>query len=214
MDISWERIAGWVTLLGLGFALGIGFIALRQGSQPAPVEIIPPPPTATPSPTATLSLIRVYVTGAVRTAAVYELEPGGIIDDAVRAAGGFSPDADPVAINLAQPVYDGMQIYVPSRIEAVATPPVVSGSGGNTGGDIGGVPSRLGPGLFAGLVDINRATAAELEALPGIGPSLAAQIIAYREANGPFASVELLLDVPGIGDAKLAAIRELVTVGP
>jgi competence protein ComEA len=210
MDISWERIAGWVTLLGLGFALGIGFIALRQGSQPAPVEIIPPPSTATPSPTATLSLIRVYVTGAVRTAAVYELEPGGIIDDAVRAAGGFSPDADPVAINLAQPVYDGMQIYVPSRIEAVATPPVVSGGVG----DIGGAPSRLSPGLFAGLVDINRATAAELEALPGIGPSLAAQIIAYREANGPFASVELLLDVPGIGDAKLAAIRELVTVGP
>jgi competence protein ComEA len=210
MDISWERIAGWVTLLGLGFALGIGFIALRQGSQPAPVEIIPPPPTATAPPTATLSLIRVYVTGAVRTAAVYQLEPGGIIDDAVRAAGGFSPDADPVAINLAQPVYDGMQIYVPSRIEVAATPPVVSSSVGETGG----APSRLNPGLFAGLVDINRATAAELETLPGIGPSLAAQIIAYREANGPFASVELLLDVPGIGDAKLAAIRELVTAGP
>lgn len=210
MAISWERIGGWVTLLGLGFALGIGFVTLRQSGGPEPIEIVPPAPTATPQPAPTAAAIRVYVTGAVRLPAVYELQPGSIIDDAVRAAGGFDVTADPVAVNLAQPLYDGMQIYVPSVDEALAPPPVTAGGVGDTGG----VPSRFSPDLFAGLVDINRATAAELEALPGIGPSLAAQIIAYRTANGPFATVEMLVDVPGIGDAKLAAIRDLVVAGP
>lgn len=207
MAISWERIAGWVSLLGLGFALGIGFFALRQGTGPAPVEILPPAPTATAAPTTTAALIRVYVSGAVRHPAVYELPPDSIIDDAVRAAGGFSASADPVAVNLAQPLFDGMQIYVPEVAEVIAPPPV-------TAGGSGGVPSRFSPELFTGLVDINRANAAELESLPGIGPSLSAQIIAYREANGPFATVEMLLEVPGIGDAKLAAIRDLVVAGP
>ncbi len=210
MNVSWDRIAGWVTLLALGFALGVGFLSLRQRTQPAPIEIIPPQPTATLQavPTATMGLIRVYVTGAVREAAVYELGPNSIIDDAVRAAGGFSLDADPVGVNLAQPVFDGMQIYVPSMAEAVPPPPVVAG------GETGGAPSRLSADLFAGLVNVNRASAAELEALPGIGPSLAANIIQYRETNGPFETIEALLDVTGIGDAKLAAIRELIAVGP
>lgn len=216
MNVSWDRIAGWVTLLALGFALGIGFLTLRQRTQPAPIEIIPPPtptspPAATITATALPSLIRVYVTGAVRESAVYELSSDSIIDDAVRAAGGFSMEANPIGINLAQPVADGMQIYVPSMMEEMTVLPVVTGA---SVGDTGGAPSRMSPDLFAGLVNVNLATAAELESLPGIGPSTAAKIIAFREANGPFATVEALLDVPGIGDAKLDAIRELISVGP
>lgn len=217
MNLSWDRIAGWVTLLALGFALGVGFLALRQRAQPAPIEIIPPQPTATIAatavapPTVTASQIRVYVTGAVLHPAVYELNPDSIIDDAVRAAGGFSRDANQAGINLAQGVQDGMQVYVPNIADEVAPPPIVSGGGA---GATGGVPSRLGPDLFAGLVNINRATAAELEALPGIGPSTAAQIIAFRDANGPFTTLESILDVPGIGEAKLAAIRDLISIEP
>lgn len=211
MNISWDRLARWLTLLALGFALGIGFLTLRQRTQPAPVDIIPPQPTASPQPTATAARVRVYVTGAVRTPAVYELDPGSIVDDAVRAAGGFSDEADPTAINLAQPLSDGMQITVPTALESEPQSIVVTPSG--AGSAVGG-PSRLSGDIFAGLVNINTATAIELEALPGIGPSIAGAIVAYREANGPFATVDALLDVPGIGDAKLAAIRELVAVGP
>ncbi|MEZ4515779.1 MAG: ComEA family DNA-binding protein [Chloroflexota bacterium] len=209
MNVSWDRIAGWVTLLALGFALGVGFLSLRQSTQPEPIEIIPPEPTATAQPLPTESLIRVYVTGAVQQAAVYELAPDSIVDDAVKAAGGFSADANPVAINLAQPLSDGMQVYVPSLVEEATQPPVITGGGNDATNN-----SRFGADLFAGLVNINQASAAELESLPGIGPSTAAKIIAYREANGPFASVEALLEVSGIGDAKLDAIRELISVNP
>lgn len=213
MGASWQRMAGWVTLVALGFALGVGFLALRQTERPAPIEIATAQPTAVPAPTAavTSAPIRVYVTGAVANPAVYELSPHAIIDDAIRAAGGFSSDADTVAVNLAQPAFDGMQITVPVLAEETAEAPVVSGE---PAGATGGAPVRLGAGLFAGLMNVNLATAAELESLPGIGPNIAADIVAYREANGPFATVESLMDVPGIGEAKLAAIRELISIGP
>ena len=125
MGITWDRIAGWVTLIALGFALGIGFLALRQSDRPDPIDIVPSEPTATiqPLPSPTSSPIHVYVTGAVNAPA-------------------------------------------------------------------------------------------ELEALPGIGPSLAANILAFREANGPFPTLESLMDVPGIGEAKLAAIRDLISIAP
>lgn len=212
MNIGWDRIAGWVALVAIGFALGIGFVSLRQRTEPAAVEIIPPEPTATIVPTTTPAPIRVYVTGAVKQPAVYELAPNSIIDDAVRAAGGFDASANAVGVNLAQPVFDGMQIYVPDLSEGAESPPPVTS--GAVSGAAGSGATRFGGNLFAGLVNINTATAAELEALPGIGPSTAAKIIAYREEHGPFAAVEALLEVPGIGDAKLAAIRDLIAVGP
>lgn len=221
MGISWDRIAAWVTLIALGFALGVGFLALRQTGQPEAIEIATAQPTAQPSaqptadlqatPTIAASHVRVYVTGAVQESAVYELAPDSIIDDAIRAAGGFSADANITSVNLAQPVFDGMQITVPELTEEVVEPPVVSGGSTDSTGD---APVRLSPDLFAGLVNVNEASAAELEALPGIGPSLAANILAYREANGPFLDVESLMDVPGIGEAKLEAIRDLIAIGP
>ncbi|MBK7216822.1 MAG: helix-hairpin-helix domain-containing protein [Candidatus Promineofilum sp.] len=164
----------------------------------------PTAPTASPGP------LRVYVSGAVVNPAVYTLPPGSIVDDAVRAAGGLSADADPVAINLAGPLADGMQIYVPARVEGAPTPPPVSAPVATA--DPGA--SRMGGVTIAGLIDINLATQADLEMLPGIGPTTAANIIAHREANGPFATIEAIMDVPGIGEGKFAAMKDLITVGP
>jgi competence protein ComEA len=200
-----------VLLLGAGYALA----NVRGAAEPAGIEIIPPAPTATaappptPLPTATSGPLRVYVSGAVVNPAVYTLPPGSIIDDAVRAAGGLSSDADPVAVNLAGSLVDGMQIYVPTMAEGAATPPPISAPAATAGPGA----SRMGGVTTAGLIDINLATQADLEMLPGIGPTTAANIIAHREANGPFATIEAIMDVPGIGEGKFAAMKDLITVG-
>jgi len=219
MKPRWPLLVGIlvaaVLLVGAGYAL-----ANRRGAAaPAPtgVEIVPPPATATaappptPPPTATPGPMRVYVSGAVAHPAVYALPPGSIIDDAVRAAGGFTASADPVAINLAAPVAEGMQIYVPAQAEGAPTPPPVSAPAATVAVEGG---SRLGSVTTAGLININLATATELEMLPGIGPTMAANIVAYREANGPFAAIEAIMDVPGIGEGRFAEMKDLITVGP
>ena len=115
--------------------------------------------------------------------------------DAIEAAGGVRPGAELGAINLAALLVDGTQILVPKAGEVPA--PGVA----RVRGDVAG-----------GLVNVNTATATELETLPGIGEVIAQAIIDHRTENGPFASVEELLDVTGIGDATLEALRELVTV--
>lgn len=209
MKITGERWLEALIVLAVGIAAGIGFTTLRQSSTPEPIEIVPPPAataTVAPQPTASAAPLRVYVSGEVVAPAVYTLPPGSIVDDAVRAAGGFTAAADPIAINLAQPLGDGMQITVPAKAAALPTPPPISAPPAFRSG---GVEVDLG-----GLVNINTATQAELEALPGIGPSTAAQIIAYREANGPFTAIERIMDVPGIGEGKFGAMKALITVGP
>ncbi len=208
-------------LIGIGLAcvilIGAGFVLanMRQRMQPTSIEIISPPLTATPppspspEPTPTTGPFNVYVSGAVVHPAVYRLPPGSIIDDAVRAAGGFAADADTVAVNLAQPIFDGLQIYVPVLGEIAATPPPVSAP------PVVDTPgSRMGGITIGGLININIANQADLEMLPGIGPATAANIIAHREANGPFATIEEIMDVPGIGEGKFATIKELITIGP
>lgn len=213
---------GWAQLVGIGvavlLAVGAGYFLAnaRRGAEPAPIEIVPPVPTATAAPpptiapTATGGPLRVYVSGAVAHPAVYELPPGSILDDAVRAAGGFAPDADAAAINLAQPAVDGMQVHVPMLADAVPTPPVI----GLPPEAQATTPSRMGGITIDGLININTATQADLEMLPGIGPSTAANIISHREANGPFATIEAIMEVPGIGEGRFEAIRDLITVGP
>ena len=216
--IGWRQLVVLAVAAVLLVGAGFGLATLRGATQPAPIEIIPPKSTNPPTPLATLTLeatpnsgpIHVYVSGAVVRPAVYEMPPGSLIDDAVRAAGGFAADADPAAVNLAQTAADGMQIHVPSLEEALPTPPPVSlppGAAPTTASRMGGITT-------AGLIDINTATQTDLEMLPGIGPSTATNIIAYREANGPFATIEAIMDVPGIGEGKFEAIRELITIGP
>lgn len=215
MKIGWLQLVGALVAGALMLGAGYMLATMRRQAQPVPIEIVPPQPTNAPlvpslEPAPTAGPLRVYVSGAVVNPAVYELLPGSIIDDAVRAAGGFAADADPVAVNLAQPVADGMQVHVPVAGEAPATPPVVS----LPPPAAGPLPSRMGGITVDGLVDINTASQTDLEILPGIGPSTAANIIAHRDANGPFLTIEAIMDVPGIGEGKFEAIRELITVGP
>jgi competence protein ComEA len=146
----------------------------------------------------------VHVVGAVAAPGVQRLPAGSRVIDAVEGAGGTAGDADLARINLAAPLADGQQVYV-LRIGEVAPVPPVGATAGAAGSPAGGDAA-------GGLVDLNRATAVELEELPGVGPATAEAIIAHREQNGPFASVDDLIDVRGIGDAKLEQIRPQATV--
>jgi competence protein ComEA len=171
-------------------------------SLPKPVEVrgisgsaIPAPTSASSSPEA--PLLVVDVAGAVRRPGVYEFHEGDRVVDAIHAAGGSTPKASLDALNLAAPLVDGVQILVPVAAPAAAMPP---GSGSVAGA------------TAAPLINVNTASATDLEALPGIGEVIAQRIIDYRTQNGPFAAVDDLLDVSGIGDAILGDISDLVTV--
>ena len=203
MQQGTTRYRGIIVLCSvLGLIVGgvTGYLTPHP-QTPAPIAISPPPPTATPLPTPTLSPIRVHVAGAVRLPAVYELSPGSIVRDAVEAAGGPSPDADLDHVNLALELCDQQQIYVPCQGET-DSPPLVSG--GASGGE-----ESAGT-----LVNINTAPAAALETLPRIGPAMAQRIIEYREANGPFASIQDIQNVPGVGPATFEGLKDLISVGP
>jgi competence protein ComEA len=176
----------------------VHFTSHRQSSTP--VIVSTPIPTSTPPYTPTPAPVRVHVSGAVQTPAVYELPPGSIVQDAVSAAGGPTSDADLDHINLAVELCDQQQVYVPRRGETNPPPPVSGGDPASSGQE-------------ETLVNINTAPAAELETLPRIGPALAARIVAYREANGPFETIEQIQDVPGIGPATFEGLRDLITAG-
>jgi competence protein ComEA len=158
---------------------------------------------STTTATAAIEVV-VHVAGAVVSPGVRRLPPGSRVIDAVDAAGGALPGADLPRINLAAPLVDGQQVYVPKPGEEV---PVAAGAG---------LPEGSGPGaggsIPGGTVDLNTATAEQLDTLPGVGPATAAAIIAHREQHGPFTSVDQLLDVRGIGEAKLEQLRDLVSV--
>lgn len=140
--------------------------------------------------------IAVHVTGAVRHPGLYEFTPGDRVADAVAAAGGMLPDAVESGVNLARRLVDGEQIHVPDQDDGPNVP-------------LGG--SAVGSGR-TGAIDINTATAEELEGLPGVGPVTAAKIVAEREQNGPFTSVDDLERVPGIGPKRVEQLRDAACV--
>lgn len=182
-----------VIALGLLLMTLIGATVILWTSRPAPVQILinPPRSTATPAPTATLAPIEVYVTGAVASPeTIVSLPVGSRVEDAIQAAGGTNPSADLQRVNLAAILSDGDQVHVPTLGEAA--------------------PIALPTDSAPSLVYINRATQAELEALPGIGPSLAARIIAYRTENGRIADLDDLDNVSGIGPALLEDLRDRI----
>jgi competence protein ComEA len=144
--------------------------------------------------TASSARLVVYVVGAVRRPGLYHLSEGARVADAVARAGGVTKRADAAAVNLAAPVADGEQVLVPARLpRAVAIAQ--------------GVPT---PGAPAGPVQLSAATAEQLDALPGIGPTTAQKIIDYRTEHGPFRSADELDEVPGIGPARIEQLRDLV----
>jgi competence protein ComEA len=156
-----------------------------------------------PSGTAKPELV-VQAAGAVVRPGVYRLVSGSRVVDLVAAAGGLTADADADRVNLASPLSDGARVYLPRRGETIPLGPV--SDGGSTGGAASS-PSTLAPPL-----DLNTATVAQLDTLPGVGPATAAAIIDHRQRHGPFRSVDELAQVRGIGAAKLAQLRDLVHV--
>lgn len=174
--------------------------------QPQPIVINTPVPTAIPPPTATAAPIQVYVTGAVAAPDVYTLPPDSRVKQAVEAAGGFTTEADQVAINLAQPLFDGMQVHVFAIGDHTGNPTTVLSTPKTPANGEAAAP----PG---GRVNINTANLAELDTLPGIGPVTAQKIINFREANGPFGDIERIKAIEGIGDGKFNQLRDLITVG-
>jgi len=192
--------AFWILVFAAVFLFGL------RRPQAQPIEIIPPPALSTnniitPEPTATPSPLRVYVSGAVRAQGVYHLPHDSLVQDAITEAGGAAEDADLIAINLAHPLSDGEQIYVPTEGET-SPPPVISAD------EPDGATKSNTFELTDKPIDLNTAPAEALEALPGVGPKTAQVIIEGR----PYNTVDDLLRVKGIGEKTLEKLHPFIVV--
>ncbi|HKD99068.1 MAG TPA: ComEA family DNA-binding protein [Micromonosporaceae bacterium] len=198
-----------LAVIGVAIALVAGFLAWQARPHTTAVPTVssqPQPPPGGPatgpgapavSPTPSAALLVVAVEGRVRHPGLVHLPPGSRVADALSAAGGALPGTDLSFVNLARKVVDGELIVI-----GMTPPPGVETGGAD--------PS--GGAAAGGIVDLNTATAADLDTLPGIGPALAQRILDYRTQHGGFHSVDELRNVSGIGDAKFAEIKDLVTV--
>jgi len=177
-------------LFGLFIAVLVWVVARNPSGQAVTLR---PVPTEKP--------LVVQISGAVPRPGVYALAQGSRVQDAISAAGGFLADAEKTGINLARALEDGEQLDVP-YVEG-ASPVILD------------VPTAATEApSSAELININFASQAELETLPGIGPTTAKKIIDYRQQNGPFVSIEDIINVSGIGPGTYEKIKDLITVGP
>jgi competence protein ComEA len=186
-----------------GLLLGAAFLVTRQtAAAPPPALIVTTPAPARPFPTRqpTPRDMVVYVSGAVSSPGVYSVKPGSRAQDALTAAGGALGDADLNRVNLAALVSDGEQLAVPARGDATAMPTPRGRSGGAT-------PTPQG----SWLLNINTASAGDFQALPGIGKVTAAKLVAYRQQNGQYTTVDDLVKA-GLHKTELAKIRARLTV--
>jgi competence protein ComEA len=218
--LSGPRLAG-LAAAAVGAVLGVLLLWPRPAA-PDPELSLPLAPTTQSLPpvstTATsLGPLVVDVVGEVRQPGVQRVPAGARIADVVAAAGGLTDRADRARINFASPVVDGERVFVPAvgqQVPAVVvgTPPSGTASAMPPAAGGGGTGAAGSPATPAAPVNLNTATLEVLDTLPGVGPTTAQAIIDHRTEHGPFTSVDQLLDVRGIGDAKLAELRDRVTV--
>jgi competence protein ComEA len=186
------RVVVWA-MIGVGAGLIVWQMMTPVTEQAQPVEEPVPTRVCAPSPveqSPTPPALVVYVSGAVVAPGLYEGDAQMRVGEMVALAGGLVAGAQVEQLNMAEPIYDAMHIHVPTQAQsgAIAQPGTVS----------------------KGVLNINQATARELEALPGIGPSLAERIVAHREAHGAFADADALGAVPGLGDVLIQKILALI----
>ncbi len=194
--------------LGLLVILAVGarHLATRDGGAGAPAPAGAPAVRVSRTPPARLT---VHVAGAVRRPGVYRMREGMRVDDAITRAGGPRRLADLGALNLASKLEDGRQVLVPRRTAAPGVPAPAAGEAaaaapGSAAAGLPGAPP--GP-----PINLNTATIEQLDQLEGIGPGIAQKILAYRTEHGGFTRVDELKQVPGIGEARFAALKERVT---
>jgi competence protein ComEA len=183
-----------------GFLLGLVVVAavllLVSPRKGQPIALVTPTPRLTPDPTATPKSIRVHVTGAVKTPGVYTLPDTARLEDAIQAAGGLLEGVDPQALNLAAPLEDGQRLTIPASAQGSLT-----------------TDDRSLNVALPVLVNINTASLAELESLPGIGEVKALAIFDYRQKNGLFTALEDLMKVEGISQSLFKKLEGLITLG-
>jgi competence protein ComEA len=236
MDIpNWtvikKRISYWIAFVGIArlfFGVLLSAIAaismwlLVRPSAPLVESVVPhasgvgivAPLSTLPTPLT----VRIHVAGAVVHPGVYSVSSSSRVVDAVTAAGGATSRADLERINLAQTIIDTEQVFVPFRTShttKVTVAPRLRPTRTTVPVSVPTIPGAIPSATTSAttsLINLNSATSAQLDTLPGVGPSTAKAIISYRSRKGPFGKVEDLLNVPGIGPAKVAALRDQVTV--
>ena len=232
-NVTKKQVSYWVSFIGVT-RLIIGLLAttiasagiwlLVRPSAPLVESVVPHasgvgivmPLSTLPTPLT----VRIHVAGAVVRPGVYTVSSSARVVDAVTAAGGATSNADLERINLAQKIVDTEQVFVPfrsSRTTKVTVAPRLRPSRTTVPASVPAVPGAvpiIGAPVttLSPLINLNSATSDQLDTLPGVGPSTAKAIISYRSRKGPFGKVEDLLNVPGIGPAKVGAIRDQVTV--
>ena len=224
MGLDRKRLLAYAAIAVVVLAVGVRYLLAEHGSASGSQGVVLSQPSFAASPAATSAAadggtagaaasaqpsaapdLVVDICGAVARPGVYHLPAGARVCDLLDAAGGATAQAELSAVNLAAKLADGQQVEVPKSGQA-AVAPAAGGPVATVGGGSGATNAPAAP------VNLNLATVEQLDALPGVGPSTAQKIVDYRTANGSFHSVEDLKNVSGIGDAKFAALKDLVTV--